>query len=59
MALARRQHDGEVGAFLTHEGVFGELGGNSRFVAAFTEELTALRQQGARARMRALTAQSH
>ena len=50
----RRQREGEVDAFLTHEEVFGDLAADERFRTAFLTELAALKEQGARARMETL-----
>ena len=54
---AARQRAGETLAVVGDEAVFGDLAADERFTAAFSEELAALRTQGARARMRALVAE--
>lgn len=51
---AARQRAGEVLAVVSDEAVFGDLATDERFTATFSEELAALRAQGARARMRVL-----
>ena len=52
--LAATQRAGHDTAFISHEGVFGDLATDERFRRAFVEELDALRRDGARARLRAL-----
>ena len=54
MALAARERDGETTAVISDEAVFGEIGSDPRFVAAFTEALEALRTNGARSVMKRL-----
>ena len=54
LLLAAAQKSGHETAFISHEGVFGDLATNERFRRTFVEELEALRRQGARARLRAL-----
>jgi len=54
LLLAAAQKSGHETAFISHEGVFGDLTTNERFRRTFVEELEALRRQGARARLRAL-----
>ncbi|MDO4244268.1 MAG: mannitol dehydrogenase family protein [Actinomyces sp.] len=52
---AARQRE-EPGAFVGDQSVFGDLADDQRFTEVFVAELTALRTQGARTRMRALVA---
>ena len=54
LLLAAAQRSGHETAFISHEGVFGDLATNKRFRRTFVEELEALRRQGARERLRAL-----
>ena len=54
LLLAAAQKSGHETAFISHEGIFGDLATNKRFRRTFVEELEALRRQGARARLRAL-----
>ena len=54
LLLAAAQKSGHETAFISHEGVFGDLATNERFRRTFVEELDALRREGARARLRAL-----
>ena len=54
LPLAAAQKAGHETAFISHEGVFGELATDERFRRTFIEELDALRREGARARLRAL-----
>ncbi|AWE42772.1 MULTISPECIES: hypothetical protein [unclassified Actinobaculum] len=55
--LAARQCVGEDEAFISDQQVFGELGTDSRFVAAFARSVHDLREKCARAVMRALVAE--
>ena len=54
LPLAAAQKAGHETAFISHEGVFGDLATNERFRRTFIEELDALRREKARARLRAL-----
>ena len=54
LPLAAAQKAGHETAFISHEGVFGDLATNERFRRTFVEELGALRREKARARLRAL-----
>ena len=54
LPLAAAQKAGHDTAFISHEGVFGDLATDGRFRQTFVEELGALRREGARARLRAL-----
>lgn len=54
LPLAAAQRAGHDTAFISHEGVFGDLATDERFRRTFVEELGALRREGARARLRAL-----
>jgi len=56
--LAARQRAGEDEAFISDQQVFGEIGSDPRFSAAFTRSLHELREKGARAVMRALVAEA-
>lgn len=58
LPLAAAQRAGHDTAFISHEGVFGDLATNERFRRIFVEELGALRREGARARLRALAGAS-
>ena len=54
LPLAAAQRAGHDTAFISHEGIFGDLTTDERFRQTFVEELGALRREGARARLRAL-----
>ena len=54
LPLAAAQKAGHETAFISHEGVFGDLATDERFRRTFVEELGALRREKARARLRAL-----
>ena len=54
LPLAAAQKAGHETAFISHEGVFGDLATDERFRRAFVEELDALRRDGARERLQAL-----
>ena len=54
LPLAAAQRAGHETAFISHEGVFGDLATDERFRRTFVEELDALRRSGARARLRSL-----
>ena len=54
LPLAAAQRAGHETAFISHEGVFGDLATDERFRRTFVEELDALRRNGARARLRSL-----
>ena len=54
LPLAAAQKAGHETAFISHEGVFGDLATDERFRRTFVEELDALRWDGARERLQAL-----
>ena len=54
LPLAAAQKAGHETAFISHEGVFGDLATDERFRRTFVEELDALRRDGARERLQAL-----
>ena len=56
--FARAQEDGEATGFIGNAQIFGDLADDERFRSVYAEELAALREQGARARLRALVARS-
>jgi mannitol 2-dehydrogenase len=53
MRLARRERD-EPGVFIANRELFGDLGGEPRFVTAYRSALASLHQRGARATLEAL-----
>lgn len=58
LPFARAQEDGEATGFIGNAQIFGDLADDERFRSVYAEELAALREQGARARLRALVARS-
>ncbi|MDO4900775.1 mannitol dehydrogenase family protein [Actinomyces sp.] len=54
--FAEKQEAGDALGFIGNREIFGDLAEDERFRTAYTEELAALKRDGARARMRALLA---
>jgi mannitol 2-dehydrogenase len=51
--IARRQRE-DPEAFIANPGLFGDLAGNQRFVAAYRDALSSLHERGARATLESL-----
>ena len=56
--FAQAQADGEATGFIGNKEVFGDLADDERFASTYAQELAALREQGVRARLRALAEQA-